>query len=169
MLTCYAITLFVSAFLLFLIQPMAGKMLLPLYGGTPADLERLHGLFPRRPCCLAMATPHLMVKYLGSRRQSGMHLLLMLTGLLTLPLAFSNNALPPADIDPTAFLLYQLTIRVGLPFFIISSSAPVLQRWFSQTNHPAADDPYFLYAASNVGSLLALLGYPLFVEPTACA
>ena len=164
MLICYAITLFVSAFLLFLIQPMAGKMLLPLYGGTPAIWNACMVFF-QAALLLGYGYAHLVVKYLGSRRQSWVHLLLMLTGLLTLPLAFNNSALPPADIDPTAFLLYQLTIRVGLPFFIISSSAPVLQRWFSQTNHPAAEDPYFLYAASNVGSLLALLGYPLVVEP----
>lgn len=164
MLIGYAITLFLSALLLFLIQPMAGKMLLPLYGGTPAIWNTCMVFF-QAALLLGYGYAHLMVKYLGSRRQSAMHLLLMLTGLLALPLAFSNNALPPADIDPTSFLLYQLSIRVGLPFFIVSSSAPVLQRWFSQTNHPASGDPYFLYAASNFGSLLALLGYPLVVEP----
>jgi hypothetical protein len=164
MLIGYAATLFISAFLLFLIQPMAGKMLLPLYGGTPAIWNACMVFFQAALLC-GYSYAHLAMKYLSSRRQAWLHLLLMLSGLLALPLAFRNDALPPADADPTVFLLYRLAISVGLPFFIVSSSAPVLQRWFSQTNHPAADDPYFLYAASNFGSLLALLGYPLIVEP----
>lgn len=164
MLIGYAVTLFVSAFLLFLIQPMAGKMLLPLYGGTPAIWNACMVFF-QAALLFGYGYAHLSEKYLGSRRQSALHLLLMLCGLLTLPLGFSSTALPSADNDPTVFLLYQLTIRIGLPFFIVSSSAPILQRWFSQTDHPAAQDPYFLYAASNFGSLLALLGYPLFIEP----
>ncbi|WP_052643406.1 hypothetical protein [Syntrophotalea carbinolica] len=165
MLIVYAITLFSSAFLLFLIQPMAGKMLLPLYGGTPAIWNACMVFF-QAALLFGYGYAHLSEKYLGSRRQSALHLLLMLGGLLTLPLAFNSTALPPADNDPTIFLLYQLTLRIGLPFFIVSSSAPILQRWFSQTDHPDAEDPYFLYAASNFGSLLALLGYPLLVEPS---
>lgn len=164
MLIGFAASLFLSALLLFLVQPMAGKMLLPLYGGTPAVWNACMVFF-QAALLFGYGYAHLAVKYLGSRRQSGLHLLLMLSGLFCLPLTFGGNAPPPADTAPTAFLLCQLAIGVGLPFFIISSSAPVLQRWFSQTGHPAAGDPYFLYAASNCGSLLALLGYPLIVEP----
>ncbi len=164
MLLCYGITLFVSAFLMFLVQPMAGKMLLPLYGGTPAIWNACMVFF-QTTLLLGYGYSHLTIKYLGSRRQAKLHLLLMLTALLVLPIAINNQTVPPADIHPSLYLLGQLTLRIGLPFFIISSSAPLLQRWLAETNHPSGQDPYFLYSASNTGSLLALLGYPLLLEP----
>lgn len=164
MLFCYGITLFVSACLLFLVQPMAGKMLLPLYGGTPAIWNACMVFF-QATLLLGYGYAHLSVKYLGSRRQAKLHLLLMLTALLVLPITINNQSVPPADIHPSLYLLLQLTLQLGLPFFIISSSAPLLQRWLAETNHPSGQDPYFLYAASNTGSLLALLGYPLLLEP----
>jgi hypothetical protein len=164
MLICYGATLFLSAFLLFSIQPMAGKMLLPLYGGTPAVWNACMVFFQAALLC-GYGYAHLAVKKLGLHRQPRLHLLLMLLALAALPPALRENILPPGNADPTVFLLYLLTVRVGLPFFIVSSSAPLLQRWFAETTHPAAGDPYFLYAASNLGSLTALLGYPLLVEP----
>ena len=164
MLICYGITLFASACLLFLVQPMAGKMLLPLYGGTPAIWNACMVFF-QAALLLGYGYAHLTIKYLGSRRQAKLHLLLMLTALLVLPITINNQTIPPADIHPSLYLLLQLTLRIGLPFFIIASSAPLLQRWLAETNHPSGQDPYFLYAASNTGSLLALLGYPLLFEP----
>jgi hypothetical protein len=164
MLICYGATLFLSAFLLFSIQPMAGKMLLPLYGGTPAVWNACMVFFQAALLC-GYGYAHLAVKKLGLDRQPRLHLLLMLLGLIALPPALRENALPPGHADPAFFLLYLLTVQVGLPFFIVSSSAPLLQRWFAATSHPAAGDPYFLYAVGNLGSLTALLGYPLLVEP----
>lgn len=164
MLTCYGITLFVSACLLFLIQPMAGKMLLPLYGGTPAIWNACMVFF-QATLLIGYGYAHLTIKYLGSRLQAKLHLFLMLTALLILPITIDNQIVPPADIHPSLYLLVQLTLRVGLPFFIIASSAPLLQSWLAETDHPSGKDPYFLYAASNTGSLLALLGYPLLIEP----
>lgn len=164
MLISYIATLFLSAFLLFLIQPMAGKMLLPIFGGTPSVWNACMVFFQTVLLC-GYGYAHLLMNQRDIRRRSRLHLLFMLSGLVCLPLALHAGTVPPADADPTLFLLYRLTLRVGLPFFIVSSSAPVLQGWFSRTGHPAAGDPYFLYAASNFGSLLALLGYPLIVEP----
>jgi hypothetical protein len=164
MLICYGATLFLSAFLLFSIQPMAGKMLLPLFGGTPAVWNACMVFFQAALLC-GYGYAHLAVRKLGLRRQPLLHLLLMLLALLALPPALQVSAVPPGNADPAFFLLYLLTLGVGLPFFIVSSSAPLLQRWFAETTHPAAGDPYFLYAASNLGSLTALLGYPLLFEP----
>jgi hypothetical protein len=91
--------------------------------------------------------------------------LVLLVPLVVLPIAVAQNAEPPATDLPVGWLLWQLFVGVGLPFFVVSSSAPLLQKWFAQTGHRQAADPYFLYAASNAGSLLALLSYPLLVEP----
>src|SRR5205807_555165 len=77
-----------------------------------------------------------------------------------------NRALAPAGAaDPVPWLLLTLLLAVGLPFFVVAASAPLLQKWFADTGHPDARDPYFLYAASNLGSLIALAGYPFLVEP----
>ena len=76
------------------------------------------------------------------------------------------DAQPPADGNPIGWLLLVLAKSIGLPFFALAATAPILQRWFADTDHPSAKDPYFLYAASNLGSLLALVMYPVIIEPT---
>ena len=162
MVMCYAVTLFTSALLLFLIQPMAGKMLLPFFGGTPA-VWNVCMVFFQTFLLLGYGYAHFCTKIRQFRRQIFLHFTLMAIGLAALPFSFDTE--PPADAIPAIFLLMQLSINLGLPFFIVSSSAPLLQNWFSRTNHPTAQDPYYLYAASNLGSLIALFGYPLFVEP----
>jgi len=160
----YAVTLFLSAFLVFLVQPMVGKMILPLYGGTPATWN-ICMLFFQTALLAGYLYAHAATKWLGVRRQAVVHLLLFPAPLLLLPIVIAADSAPPWDVNPVAFLLAKLLVSVGLPFFLISSSAPLLQKWFAGTSHPSAKDPYFLYAASNCGSLLALLAYPLFVEP----
>jgi len=156
--------MFVSATLLFLIQPMIAKMILPLLGGTPAVWNTCMVFF--QAALLAGYTyAHVTTTWLGTRRQVLLHTVLIFLPLLVLPIGLVSGWVPPNDSNPIPWLLGLLTVSVGLPFFVLSSSAPLLQKWFANTGHPAAKDPYFLYAASNLGSMLALLSYPTLVEP----
>ncbi len=160
----YSITIFLSAFLLFLTQPLFGKMILPYLGGTPAVWNT--AMFFFQACLLCgYAYAHFTLKWLGWQRQCILHLLLMLAAISFLPLGVPDGWRPPAATDPTFALLTILFLQVGLPFFVLSASAPLLQRWFSLTNDPQRQDPYFLYAASNSGSMLALFAFPLLLEP----
>lgn len=160
----YAATLLTSATLLFLVQPMFAKMVLPLLGGTPAVWNTCM-VFYQAALLGGYVYAHLATRWLGPRRQAAVHLLLMGLPWLVLPIAVGSSVTPPAEGNPTLWLLLLLGTAVGLPFLVVSASAPMLQAWFADTGHPAAKDPYFLYAASNLGSMLALLGYPLAVEP----
>jgi hypothetical protein len=162
----FAVTLFVSAFLLFLVQPMIGKMILPKLGGTP-QVWNTCMLFFQVVLLAGYAYTHNLSTRLPTRKQLVVHAILLLV-----PFAFLLPA--PFDVrgwfpDPTGIAvveaLRELAILVGVPFFVVSTSAPLLQRWFVATGHPAAKDPYFLYGASNLGSLLSLLFYPLLFEP----
>jgi hypothetical protein len=154
-----------GAFLVFVVQPQVGKLVLPLLGGTPAvwntclvffQLSLLGGYF----------YAHLIAR-LELRLQIVLHVLVMLlAGALVLPISIAAASAPP-DIDtPSRWLFTLLLIRVGAPFVAISATAPLLQRWLGGTRHPHAHDPYFLYAASNTGSLLGLLAYPAAIEPS---
>ncbi len=162
----FAITLFVSAFLLFLVQPMIGKMILPRLGGTPAVWNTCM-LFFQAALLAGYGYTHSVSTYLPLRRQLAVHgavLLLPLALLLAIG-PFSIGAWePPPQANPIFAVLWLLTLVVGLPFFVVATSAPLLQKWFGSTGHAAARDPYFLYGASNLGSMLALLAYPLWVE-----
>ncbi len=169
----FAATLFAGAALLFLVQPLAGKLLLPLVGGTPGVWNACMVFFQ----VLLLAGylyAHRSVTRLGVRRQAGLHLGLLLLVLLAFQVAASAAgspvpvfpALVPDDADyPIAGALALLAAAVGVPFFVLATTAPLLQRWFAATGHRTAHDPYFLYAASNAGSLLGLLAYPLLIEP----
>jgi hypothetical protein len=167
MLAVFAFTLFVSATLLFLVQPMVGKMMLPLLGGNPAVWNTCMVFF-QAVLLLGYAYAHAASKWLGVRHQALLHL-----GLLLLPLVqlfvfrfqIARGLLPAGESNPVPYVLAILLVSVGLPFFAVSTSAPLLQKWFSATGHPAAGDPYFLYGASNLGSMLALALYPLLIEP----
>lgn len=164
MVLLFSIALFVSSTLLFLVQPMVGKMILPLLGGTPAVWNTCMVFF-QAALLGGYAYAHASVGLLGVRRQTLLHLVLLLGVVLVLPIHLAAGASPPQSDNPIPWLLKQLLVSVGLAFFVVSSSAPLFQRWFVQTGHPHSSDPYFLYGASNLGSLLALLGYPLLVEP----
>ncbi len=177
----FALTLFVSALLLFLIQPMIAKMILPLLGGMPAVWITCL-LFFQTVLLTGYLYAHALSRRLTARRQALVHLAVILVPALALPLVLlpwhmlrgdASTAvpaawlgLPPTEASPVPWLLALLGLSVGLPFFALSTTAPLLQRWFAQTGHPSARDPYFLYAASNLGSMLALLGYPALVEPS---
>jgi hypothetical protein len=161
----FAFTLFVSATLLFLVQPMIAKMILPLLGGTPAVWNTCMVFF-QAVLLIGYLYAHATTRWLGVRRQARLHLALLLVPLLALPIGIARDWTPPGDANPIPWLLLLLLASVGLPFFVVSTSAPLLQKWFASTGHPAARDPYFLYSASNLGSMLALLGYPLLMEPS---
>src|SRR5207248_5658434 len=108
---------------------------------------------------------HVTWRVLGSR-QRWLHPVVLLLPLLALPLSLPRWAAPPPGVPTALWLLAVLAVSVALPFFVISTSAPLLQAWLSRTDHRHARDPYFLYAAGNAGSLIALLAYPFLVEPT---
>jgi hypothetical protein len=160
----FSATLFVSSSLLFTVQPMVGKMLLPLLGGTPAVWNTCM-LFFQAALLAGYAYAHGSCRWLGVRRQAAMQVVVVLLPLLALPIAVAAGGGPPEDRTPIPWLLWQLTVAVGAPFAVVSTTAPLLQRWFAGTGHTQARDPYFLYAASNTGSLLALLAYPVVLEP----
>jgi hypothetical protein len=164
MLILYGITIFVGAALLFAVQPMVGRMVLPLLGGSPAVWNTTL-VFYQTALLAGYGYAHVSTKWLGWRRQAVAHGVLLLLPLLVLPIGIPRDWTPPTAHNPIPWLLALLTVAVGLPFFVVSATSPLLQRWFSVSGHRAAADPYFLYAASNCGSLLALLSYPALIEP----
>ncbi len=163
MLILFGATIFVGASLLFLVQPMFARMALPLLGGAPAVWNTAM-VFYQAVLLIGYGYAHVTTRWLGVHRQAGLHLLILLVPLLALPIALPAGWTPPGHTSPIPWLLGLLAAAVGLPFFAVSATSPVLQAWFAATGHPAARDPYVLYAASNVGSMLALLAYPLVVE-----
>lgn len=161
----FGMTIFVSAVLLFSVQPMVAKMLLPLLGGTPAVWNTCMVFF--QAVLLGGYAYALLVSRWPLRRQLLAQLLFLLLAFVSLPIGLSLswvNSVPSTD-NPSVWLLACLAGTVGLPFFIISSNSPLLQKWYSRTSATSAQDPYFLYSASNAGSLLALLAYPAILEP----
>jgi hypothetical protein len=160
----FTIAIFVNAALLFSVQPMFTKMVLPLLGGTPSVWNSCM-LFFQVALLGGYLYAHLTTRALAPARQATLHLALLAAALLTLPVAVRAGWAPPTGGAPIPWLVGLLAVSLGLPFFALSAGAPMLQRWFASTSHPNAANPYFLYAASNLGSLVALLGYPLLVEP----
>ncbi len=160
----FTLTMFLSALLLFSVQPMFAKMVLPLLGGTPAVWNTCLVFF-QVALLAGYGYAHLSTRHLGLRRQPRWHLAILLLPLIALPIRLPVHWTPPAEANPTWWLLALLAVAVGLPFFVVSTSAPLLQRWFAATGHPQAKDPYFLYAASNLGSFAALIGYVTLIEP----
>ncbi|HEV3440504.1 MAG TPA: fused MFS/spermidine synthase [Gemmata sp.] len=155
---------FLAAFLLFLIQPMVGKMVLPRFGGAPAVWNTCQ-LFFQVGLLTGYAYAHLSVVRLGVKRQIVVHLGLLLLPLLVLPIGIPDGWGLADDRPPLPTLIGLLAVAAALPFCVVSSTAPLLQRWYAETGRPSSADPYFLYAASNLGSLVALLGYPTLIEP----
>ena len=160
----WSATIFLSAFLLFLVQPMMAKMILPMLGGSPAVWNACM-LFFQTALLAGYGYVHLLNSWVDPRRQVFVHLLLLAVPLLLLPIGIPAAWTFPAQTNPVFGVLLLLTVAIGFPFFMLSTTAPLLQKWFSWTRHPSARDPYFLYAASNAGSMVALLGYPFAIEP----
>jgi hypothetical protein len=160
----FGLTLFLSSALLFLVEPMIGRLILPLLGGTPAVWNTCLVFF-QAVLLAGYIYAHALPSWLGERRHALLHVAILFLPLLVLPIALPRDWTPPEQSSPLFWLLGLLLVSVGLPFFLVSTSAPLLQRWFAGSQHPSSDDPYYLYAASNLGSLAALLAYPLLVEP----
>jgi hypothetical protein len=160
----YSATLAASAALVFMVQPMFARFVLPLLGGTPAVWTTAM-LFFQTLLLAAYVYADWSIRRLGARRQAALHLALVAAALLVLPVGVPDGWTPPAAGSPVPWLLLVLTISVGLPFFAVSATAPLLQSWLAATDHPDAADPYFLYRASNLGSVVGLLAYPLLAEP----
>ena len=157
-------TLFASAFLLFICQPMVGKMLLPYLGGAAAVWTTCV-LFFQVMLLLGYVYAHLLSRVDSPWKQMRIHVLVLLLPFSFLPIRFKSPSTDALSAHPSVELLLLLTASVAVPFFVVSTTAPLLQNWFSQTGHEASHDPYFLYSASNAGSLLALLVYPFALEP----
>ena len=161
----FALALFTSAALLFWVQPLVAKMLLPLLGGAPSVWNTCMVFF--QSLLLAGYAYALFVSQrLSLRNQAIVHAVLLLAAGLVLPFTLSDRVLSslPTQSSPILWLLTTLAVTVGPPFLLLSATAPLLQRWFSHSTHKAARDPYFLYAVSNAGSMLALLGFPFLFE-----
>jgi spermidine synthase len=152
-----------SATLLFLVEPMAAKMLLPLYGGSPS-VWATSLVFFQAVLLAGYAYAHVSSRLLGPHRQRVVQLVIIAAAAFALPVGNRLSA-PPEATAPALWLLAALALSVGAPFFVVTTAGPVLQRWFAATDHPAARDPYFLYAAGSLGSLVGLLAYPTVVEP----
>ncbi len=160
----FTATIFLSATLLFSVQPMFTKLILPLLGGA-SNVWNTAMVFFQAMLLGGYIYAHLVSKYLPLKAQIGVHAAVTAAGLLFLPLAVSSNIVLPESGMPTFWLLGLFGATVGLPFFALSANAPLLQRWFSLTDHKDAQDPYFLYSASNAASLIILCAYPFLIEP----
>lgn len=155
---------FIMAFLLFAVQPMASKMVLPVLGGTPAVWNTAMLTF-QLLLLAGYAYAHVLGQYVAAARQWMLHGLLVLASFTLLPLSVilvSSDAMLQAPILPLAAAF---VLQIGLPFFVLSATAPLLQRWVSRSSHPLAKTPYVLYSASNLGSMVGLIGYVLVMEP----
>jgi spermidine synthase len=165
MLILYTSTLFLSAALMFVVQPMTARMVLPLLGGSP-QVWNTCVVFFQAALLAGYAYAHASTRLLGVRQQAAVHCVLVLAAAMLSPLSGITASPPLPDRSPAWWLVVALCTSVAAPVVVVCTTAPLLQRWFSCTNHPSRRDPYFLYAASNVGSLLALLAYPAVLERT---
>lgn len=159
----FTATSLLGSTLLFLVQPLVGRLLLPRAGGS-ASLWNTAMVFFQVTLLAGYLLAHFSSSRLGVRRHRWFQLMLLALPLLVLPLHVPGGWSLDAD-RPVLGTLGVLTVMVGVPFLALSTASPTLQRWFAETDHPHRDDPYFLYAAGNVGAIGALIGYPLVIEP----
>lgn len=162
----FAVATFLNAALLFAVEPMFTKMVLPLLGGTPSVWNTCL-LFFQAALLAGYLYAHLSSRWLPSARQAALHLAMLAASLLALPIALAPDLVVPTTGTGAAiaWLLTLLTTTLGAPFVLLAAGTPMLQRWFAGTQHPRAGNPYFLYVASNLGSFAALLAYPTLIEP----
>ena len=164
LLTAFTAAIFLSAALLFAVQPMFTKMVLPQLGGS-ASVWSVAIVFFQAVLLAGYAYAHLITRYLPTRLTMFVHVAVMLVATLALPLAVAVSWGRPPTEGEALWLIGLFGVSIGLPFFALSANGPLLQAWFARSDHPRAKDPYFLYAASNIGSMLALLSYPFVIEP----
>src|SRR5512141_1709995 len=158
----YAVTIFLSAFLLFQIQPLIAKFILPWFGGSAAVWSAAL-LFFQLVLLAGYFYAYVVIRYLKPKQQFWVHAGLLAAGLVTLPIIPSPVFKTTGGGDPTARILLLLAATVGLPYTLLSATSPLLQAWYVRARRGAV--PYRLFALSNFGSMLALLSYPTLVEP----
>ncbi|MBN8967324.1 MAG: fused MFS/spermidine synthase [Rhizobiales bacterium] len=163
-LAVYTAAIFTSALLLFSVQPLFTKMVLPRLGGSPA-VWSVAMVFFQSLLLAGYAYAHYLMTLRSRIAPVVIHLALLLLALLTLPLSIAGGWGEPPSSGYAFWLLGLFAVSIGLPFFALAANNPMLQAWFVRTGHPDGPDPYFLYASSNIGSFLALLSYPVLVEP----
>ena len=164
----FAVAIFTSAALVFVVQPMVTKLVLPMLGGSPAVWNTAMVFF-QTALLAGYGYAHLLQRVGSIKLQVGIHLALLLVAALLLPLRVNGLLGDPDPAAPIMWLLATLTLSVGAPFAILSATAPLLQAWYARVRagHADGQNPYVLYAASNLGSFLALLSYPILIEPLA--
>ncbi len=160
----YTAAIFTSALLLFSVQPLFTKMVLPRLGGSPA-VWSVAMVFFQSLLLGGYAYAHYLMKLRNRMVPVAIHLVLLVVALLTLPLSIAGGWGEPPSSGYAFWLLALFAVSIGLPFFALAANNPLLQAWFVRTGHPDGPDPYFLYASSNIGSFLALLSYPVLLEP----
>ena len=163
-LVVYTAAIFISALLLFSVQPLFTKMVLPRLGGSPA-VWSVAMVFFQTLLLAGYAYAHMLTQIRNRAIPVVIHLMLLVVALLTLPLSIASGWGEPPTSGYAFWLLGLFTVSIGLPFFALAANNPLLQAWFVRTGHPSGPDPYFLYASSNIGSFLALLSYPVLLEP----
>ncbi|MEZ5744019.1 MAG: fused MFS/spermidine synthase [Sphingomonadaceae bacterium] len=159
----FTLTILTGSFLLFLIQPMFARMVLPRLGGAPS-VWNVAMVFYQTLLLAGYLYAHLLIR-LPMRAQITVHAVLFGCAALTLPVGVAVAFSDAGGTSPTLWLLGLLAFSIGPIFFVVSSQAPLMQAWFARSDHPLRENPYFLYAASNIGSLIALLSYPFLFEP----
>src|SRR5690349_15387310 len=157
----YALAIFSGAFLLFQVQPLIGKYILPWFGGGPGVWTTCM-LFFQIVLLGGYAYAHFLTRYLRPRAQAAVHSVLLVAAIACLPIIPGDRWKPFGLQSPTLQILQLLSVSVGLPYFVLSTTGPLIQQWFSRAN--PSRSPYRLYALSNIGSLLALLTYPFYFE-----
>jgi spermidine synthase len=164
LLATYTATIFLSAFLLFSVQPMFAKLVLPRLGGSPG-VWSVAMVFFQSMLLLGYAYAHILTSRFSIRTASFIHVGVLVIAFIALPLSIPEGWGAPPESGQTLWLLGLFTAGVGLPFFAVSANGPLLQAWFARSGHAHAADPYFLYGASNIGSFASLILYILFFEP----
>src|SRR5262245_58519059 len=163
-LASFTATTFLSALLLFSVQPMFAKMVLPVLGGSPS-VWAVAIFFFQAALLIGYCYAHVLIAYASVPQTGLIHLGVCALAALALPIGLPSGWGEPPPGEPYLWQIGLFTVAIGLPFVAVSANAPLLQAWFARTGHPQGHDPYFLYAASNLGSLIALLGYPFVLEP----
>jgi hypothetical protein len=163
-LVVYTAAIFLSALLLFSVQPLFTKMVLPRLGGSPA-VWSVAMVFFQSLLLAGYAYAHFLMQIKNRVIPVAVHVVLLVVAISTLPLSIASSWGDPPTSGYAFWLLGLFLVSIGLPFFALAANNPLLQAWFVRTGHPAGPDPYFLYASSNIGSFLALLSYPVLLEP----
>lgn len=160
----FALAMFSSAALIFVLQPLFARMVTPLLGGSPAVWNASMAFF-QAALLVGYIYAHVLARVRDLRVQAGVHAAVLLIAWLVLPVHVTTLLGQPSSEHPALWLVGVLTLSVGAPFAAASATAPLLQAWYARTGRADAHDPYYLYAASNLGSFAGLLAYPALIEP----